>query len=106
MDFTINNSYRFTPNYQQFILNNLSYLNSTLTDKEIKTITEDQTIAFKGDFYGVLAALGIDSSMFYVIAALNDVSDATMFDGLGMVLKIPSGVTLTKLDKMYLATGL
>lgn len=103
MDFLINNSYRDSIEYQHFVLNNIGLL--TLGNPATKVMSQDVTQAHKGDYYGLLARLEIDSSMWWVIAAMNGIKNNWDFDGDATTIIIPSGTALSKLDKMFLETG-
>lgn len=105
LNFSMDFEYRYTEPYRQFVMNNINYLENNLGRRDIRTVTDEEAASYKGDFKGLLARLGVPSSMHWVVSVMNRIHSNSDFDGEGLVLRIPNSTLLSRLDTQFKDTG-
>lgn len=84
------------PRFLNSLQLHMPYIN---TPENVALIDVDRSTAaaFRGDFFGLLAALKVPSRYRYAMALVNEVWDSSMFDGNMTQIKIMSDKTIDDL---------
>ena len=94
------NDWAQSVDFENFLESHLTYIvNNHITD--LREITEDFSVVYKGDFYGLMNACSIPIDMHYILMRVNGFTSSADYDGTPFVLRIPSLNEITILRNVF-----
>ena len=74
--------------FRQLIETHLSWLNLS-RNKEIREIPSEAALRWRGDFYGLLSEIGVESELHWVTLRLNGYRASTEFADIPLTISVP-----------------